>query len=325
LFFSAPVCEYRGAIPLRFVRLKVFVATRREDVPANCAKYISVDGAVPGAALTWDHHQTGERINLEAMPDEFDPSDYDGVGTTLADADALSSVVAVMAGGKALLPARARAVLESASFWCDHLRGHPEHDAETNRIGRGLLDAIDQRIGSRRRGSATPVFAALAGELGHAIDKGSPLPFVDTWNEQLERADRIVREGRLVDYGDIALVDLRGAPRVDPAALYARHDCPVAVHVERHDDGGFRYTVGIHPGVASAPSDLGPALIALARAEYEKGAPALSPGFGPGTENWGGRARVFGSPWNYGSRLTPDEIVTVVRDALGLARTDDRA
>jgi hypothetical protein len=303
---------------LPFTHLCVFVATRAEDVPAGCARYISVDGAVPGASLTWDHHQTGERINLEAMPDEFDASDYQGVGTTLPDADALSSVVAVIAGGKARLPGGARAVLESASFWCDHLRGHPEHDPETNRLGRGLLDAIDLRIGSLRRAGATPVFAALAGELGRAIVDGSPLPFVDTWTEQLELGERVVQQGCLTTHGSVALVDLRGLPRVDPAALYARHQCPVAVHVERHDDGGPRYTVGTHPGVASAPDDLRPALAALARAEYAKGAPALSPEFGPGTENWGGRARVFGSPWNYGSRLTPEQVVATVRDALGL-------
>jgi hypothetical protein len=282
------------------------------------ARTLSVDGAVPGAALTWDHHQTGERINLEAMPDEFDPSSYDGVGTTLADADALASVVAVMAGGKARLPARARAILESASFWCDHLGPHPDHDPAINRLGRGLLDAIDLRIGSLRRAAASPVFAALAAELGHAVEDGSPLPFIDTWSEQEKLAGRAVEEGRLVTHGNVALLDLRGFPRVDPGALYARHQCPVAVHVERHDDGGPRYTVGIHPGIATAPDDLRPALAALARAEYAKGAPALSPDFGPGTENWGGRARVFGSPWNYGSRLTPDQVVATVRDALCL-------
>jgi hypothetical protein len=305
-------------VPLPFAHLCVFVATRPEDVPPGCTRTLSVDGAVPGAALTWDHHQTGERINLEAMPDEFDASGYDGVGTTLADADALASVVAVMAGGKARLPTRARAILESASFWCDQLRPHPDHDPEVNRLGRGLLDAIDLRIGSLRRAAASPVFAALAAELGRAIAEESLLPFVDTWSEQEKLAERVAREGRLVTSGNVALVDLRGFPHVDPAALYARHQCPVAVHVERHDDGGHRYTVGIHPGIATAPDDLRPALAALARAEYAQGAPALSPDFGPGTENWGGRARVFGSPWNYGSRLTPRQVVTMVREALGL-------
>ncbi len=304
-------------MPLPFAHLRVFIATRPEDVPPECTRTLSVDGAVPGATLTWDHHQTGERINLEAMPDEFDATGYDGVGTTLPDADALASVIAVMAGGKARLPAGPRAILESASYWCDHLVGHPEHDPETNRLGRGLLDAIELRIGSLRRGQATPVFAQLAAELGRAVAEGSPFPFADTWSEQLRLARRVAEEGRLVTDGRVALVDLRGLPRVDPAALYAQHRCPVAVHVERHDDGGPRYTVGTHPSVAS-PGDLFPALAALARAEFAKGPPARSPDFGPGTENWGGRARVFGSPWNYGSRLTPEEVVATVREKLGL-------
>src|SRR5512134_889990 len=104
--------------------LVVFVATRLEEVPAGCTRYLSVDGSVPGHALRWDHHVTGERINLEAMPDVIDARDYDGVGTTLADADALASVVAVLLGGKERIPAGARGVLESASFWCDHLKAH---------------------------------------------------------------------------------------------------------------------------------------------------------------------------------------------------------
>jgi hypothetical protein len=303
---------------LRFGHLAVFVATRSEDVPPDCARYLSVDGSVPGAELTWDHHLSGERINLEAMPEEFDAADYQGVGTTLPDADALASVVAVLLGGKARLPAQARAILESASFWCDHLRAHPEHDPGINRLGRGLLDAIDGRIGSLRGAAATPVFARLAFELAAIAQQAKPFPCEDRWGAEIERAERAVAEGRLVAYGPVMLVDLRGFGQVDPAALYAQHRCGVAVHVDRHDDGGPRYTVGTHPGVESSPVDLGPALQALARAEYTHGPPALSAHPSPSSENWGGRARVFGSPWNYGSRLTPEHVVALVRQALGL-------
>ena len=67
--------------------LTIFVATRREDVPAGCERYLSVDGTVPGNTLRWDHHVTGHAINLDAMPERLDARSYDGVGTTLADAD----------------------------------------------------------------------------------------------------------------------------------------------------------------------------------------------------------------------------------------------
>ncbi len=302
--------------------LIIFVATRQEDVPQGCVRYLSVDGSVPGCALRWDHHVTGERINLEAMPGRFEASEFDGVGTTFADLDALASVVAVLFGGKAELPAEARAVLESASFWCDHLRAHPEHDAATNRLGRGLLDAIDAEFEGERRAAGSAKFARLARDLARRIVAGEPLPFLDAWPEQMRRARDVQARGQLQCRGAVALVDLRDAPEIDPAAVYALHECPLSVHVREHEVGGPRYTVGVHPGVEGAPRDIRAALTALAHAEFERGPPALSPEPQPGSENWGGRARVFGSPWNYGSRLEPDEVVEIVGRALRLG-TDE--
>ena len=299
--------------------LVVFVATRAEDVPAGCKRFISVDGSVPGYTLRWDHHVSGERINLEAMPDVFDASEFDGVGTTLADADALASVVAVMLGGKGRIAAEALAILESASYWCDHLRGHPSHADEVNRLGRGLLDAIDARLEGKQREAASVEFAVLATEIAEKVAQGEPLPFLDRFAEHQRRAAAVKSDGKLTELGEIALVDLRDAPEIDPAAVYELHVCPVSVHVDRHEDGGPRYTVGVHPHLHRAPSDIRPALRALARAEHEHGPPALCPSSEPGSENWGGRARVFGSPWNYGSRLSSEEVVRIVAEALGLA------
>ena len=300
--------------------LCVFVATRRADVPAPLAHYLSVDGSVPGSAVRWDHHVTGERINLEAMPPHVDAAEFDGVGTTLADADALASVVAVLLGGKARIPPPALELLESASYWCDHLRAHPDHTDEVNRLGRGLLDAIDHRLQGRGRRASGEAFAVLCREIAEGIARGETLPYLDTWPEQVRRARALADAGALQLCGQIALVDLRGAPDIEPAAIYAEHPCPVAVHVERHDDGGPRYTVGLHPHLEAAPTDLREALWALARAEFACGPPALAAEPYPGNENWGGRARVFGSPWNYGSRLPPGTVVDIVAQALGLTR-----
>jgi hypothetical protein len=305
-------------VEIPHTHLTIFVATRQEDVPPGCVRYLSVDGSVPGCALRWDHHVSGERINLEAMPERFDATGFDGVGTTFADLDALASVVAVLFGGKAELPSEARAVLESASFWCDHLRAHPGHDAETNRLGRGLLDAIDAELEGDRRAAGSDRFARLARDIAGRIANSDPLPFLDAWREQLQRARQVEQDGKLQRRGAVALVDLRDAPEIDPAAIYALHDCPLSVHVKEHEAGGPRYTVGVHPGIDGAPQDIRAALAALARAEFEHGPPALSPEPQPGSENWGGRARVFGSPWNYGSRLGPDEVVAIVARSLGL-------
>lgn len=301
--------------PAPHAALGVFVATRLEDVPEGGRRYISVDGSVPGAEVTWDHHVTGEPINLDAMPEVFDAGGFDAVATTSPDADALVSVVAVLHGGKGRLPREVRAVFESAAYWCDHLRGHPALDAETTRRGRGLFDHVATGIAGTRAERAQR-FVEFARDLSARVERGAPLPFLDVWPEQVALAGRLVAEGRLKPHGHVMLIDLRGAPPIDPAALYAEHALPVSVHVERHDDGGPRYTVGLRPGPDVPLRDLIPALHALALAEHAHGPPALAPDPVPGAENWGGRATVFGSPWNYGSRLEPAEVAEIVERAL---------
>jgi len=305
-------------MPVPHGHLVVFVATRPTDVPPGCAKFLSVDGSVPGYTLRWDHHVSGEPINLDAMPDRFDASGFDGVGTTAADADALASALAVLFGGKACIPPEPRALLESASFWCDHLCGHPGHTEQVNRRGRGLLDAIDSRLQPVRRAASSAAFSAVTRELANLVANGQPLPFVDSWRLHERRVQRVAELGKIRCCGAIALVDLRDAPDIDPAAVYAQHRCPLSVHIRAHEDGGHRYTVGTHPHLESAPTDIRAALVALAAAEFEHGPPALSASSEPGQENWGGRARVFGSPFNYGSRLAPTQVAEIISRALRL-------
>lgn len=295
--------------------LTVFVATRREQVPPRLGRYISVDGTVPGAVLCWDHHVTGERINLDAMPDVIDTRGFDGVGTTLADADAVASVVAVLLGGKAALPPGYRATLEAASHWCDHLAPHPQHDDEHNRLGRGLLDAINDKLA---HGSPSDGFASACLQVFACIQRGEPLPFSDRWSQQQQRAEQLDLAGKILRTGPVAVIDLRGAPPVEPLATYLLVHHPVAVAVDGHARGGLRYTVGVNPSVGLRPDDLGPALRALAAAEFSHGPPCLRPEPVAGNENWGGRRTVFGSPWNYGSRLAIPEVARLTAEALGL-------
>lgn len=304
--------------------LRVFVATRREDVPAGCYRYLSVDGSVPGAALTWDHHVTGEAINLDAMPARIDARGFDGVGTTLADADALASVVAVMAGGAARIPRGVLDVLRAASHRCDHLIAHPGVDPESDRLGVGLLGWTDDALAVAHGDGA--VFARLCRDVADRVARGEALPYSTASADAMRaRAERLDADGRITREGPIARIDLRGEPALAPEAWYARVSSGVGVAVEDHRDGGVRYTVGVNPFADDPPKDLRPCLAALAAAEFAKGPPALRATPGPGSENWGGRATVFGSPWNYGSRLTPDEVVAIVRAALPAARRVDIA
>lgn len=298
--------------------LPLFVATRPEQVPAGCTRVLSLDGSVPGFAVRWDHHTTGERVNLDAMPEVVDLTEFDGIGTTMADMDAVASVVAALLGGRAALPLHARAVLESASCWCDHLTPHPGLDAETNRLGRGLLDATNAQL-QGAPASTSDRFATVCRDLAGRIERGEPLPFADHAAQVRRIAERVVREGRLRQIGQVALVDLRDLGAVDPLAIYELHEAPLCVAIEDHRGGGLAYTVGTNPRVSTRPTDLGPALRALAAAEHAHGPPAKGPEPVPANETWGGRATVFGSPWNYGSRLAPEEVVRLVAQALGLA------
>lgn len=284
--------------------LRIFVATRPEDVP--CRHFVSVDGSVPGAALTWDHHRSGEAINLDAMPEHADLSAFDGIGTTMADTDAVASVVAALAGGKGALAPDVRRVLEAASHRCDHLAAHPGVDPETDHLGQGLHAWVS---GELNRGRPFE-------EVCLEVAATRPLPWLDPAAEVAPMAG-LLRQGRIDVEGPVAMADLRGLPPLSPEALYAQHRCAVMVVVQEHPQGGTSYTVGVHPGVPH-PDDLGPAMRALAAAEFAHGPPARSPEPVPGAENWGGRRTVFGSPWNYGSRLAPDEVRALVTGALGL-------
>ncbi|MBT3223743.1 MAG: hypothetical protein HN348_32135 [Proteobacteria bacterium] len=296
----------------------IFIATSIEDVPDECRVFASVDGSVPGAAATWDHHRSGEIINLDAMPEHLEPREFDGVGTTMADMDAAASVVVFLLGGCAAVPAAARAVLESASHWCDHLGPHPSHGNQTNRLGRGLRDAFDTELAatSGREGAVFENFCRL---LLMCIQEGRTLPFRHTDQDiQRHKAKSAYKAGRLRTIGGVAIADMRGLGEIDPLVLYEMHEQPIGVFVETHKSGGRQYTIGTNPFVGTRPDDLTVALKALAAAEFRHGPPCLAEEPVPGSENWGGRKTVFGSPWNYGSRLEPEEVAQVAAEALGL-------
>lgn len=294
-------------------RVRVFTATRLDQVPSRCRRVLSLDGAVPGAAVTYDHHQTGERINLDALPAIVDPTQFDGIATTLADTDALASVVAVLLGGPARLPPQARAVLEAASHRCDHLIPHPDHSADIDDLGSGLNNYVGGELANTPQSRRSGRFASLCWEVYRAARDGRAMPSSPhpVWVEAVvavERAGHV----RLLD--DVLVVDLRehGRLHVRPDAWYTRNPtCRACVIAERHPGGGPRYTVGRNP-LDRRGVDMSPALAQLARMEFRHGPPALGPDAVPGNENWGGRRDVGGSPWNFGSRLDLAEVVHVV-------------
>ncbi len=291
----------------------VFSATSLDEVPPSCVRYASVDGSVPGARVTWDHHVTGEPINLDALPERIDPSRFDGVCTTHPDTDALASVVAVLAGGPTALPAPVLDVLRAASHRCDHLVAAPGLPPEVDAAGLGLHRWVVAALTEAQTPAAkSRVFGELCETVWARVQSGEPLPAQGEAVEGGATASELLDEGRLVALGEVGLADLRGGRGLDPRVLYETLDTALGVFVDDHPRGGLRYTVGRNPLRSDAPDDLGGLLRALARREHAHGPPCLAPEPVPGAENWGGRATVFGSPWNYGSRLSVREVVEVL-------------
>jgi hypothetical protein len=299
--------------------IRLFVATALEQIPGDVTRFVSVDGTVPGCALAWDHHVTGEPTNLDCMPAAIDLGGFDGLATTMADTDAVASAVVALLGGRDAVPPHLYAVFVSASHWCDHLRAYPEHTEDTSRLGRGLLDHVATLLAAAAPAQKSATFEAICRGLEADVRAGRPLPFRDGFAVHRARAADLVREGRIYAVGPVGVLDLRDVPSIDPAAAYERVAERVALFVYRHNDGRLRYTVGVNPNGPSPLPDLIPALDALATAEFSHGPPALAPSRRPGSENWGGRAAAGGSPWNYGSRLAIDEVAEIVTKALGLA------
>jgi hypothetical protein len=301
---------------MALVLLPVFTATRLEQVPAGMRSYLSVDGTVPGACRAYDHHVTGEPINLDAMPADVDTASIDAVCTTQADADAMASMVAVMFGGASRVPAAALCVLKSASWWCDHLVGHPALDDNANRLGLGLRGALAHALGDLHTPETGAPLQAFVHAAALAAAAGQALPFAPEDTHELDVARKLDGEGRLLRVGRVAILDTRGVDRPRPEAVYRLHGCPVGLTFGQHRGGGLKYTVGVNPFVRPVVQDLRPALRAVAAAEFLLGPPVLGPLPEPGQENWGGRAAVFGSPWNHGSRLEPLMVAKLVEENL---------
>lgn len=293
--------------------IRLFVAARIQDVPKDVHRYASVDGVVPGATWVWDHHQSGEPINLDVLPEHFDPEVLDGLASTHVDSDGILSAVTVLLGGKAHLTPEQRALFATACHYCDHLTPHPDYDAEANARGERLHRAIMHGL-SRIQGRSAR-FEQRVCDLFARIQAGEPLPERDPAEDYDPDLARTLRaQGRIRRVGDVALVDLSGLHHPDVWSVYAAHGAPVGVHYDRHRDGGFVYSVGINPVGGRKLRDLRPVLKKVAAREYAFGPPTLSPD--PGELNWGGRAEVFGSPWNYGSRIAPEQLGKIIQEAL---------
>jgi hypothetical protein len=294
----------------------VAFAVAARVAPDSPRPVVAVDGPVEGADVRYDHHATGEAVNLLAIPEQ--PPAPATIATTMLDGDAVISaaVVLLRAAGEGSVVKAHWPVLYEAAHWCDHLIASGRYpEAERAGLGlhcwlkdRGLAmgEALAWAAGEvrTRDGSAPQVMpsertrSAVFRDLTRAVVSGLRLGDLPCDFAYLDRLGAMEHEARR----SIALVDgpitvLRPDAFIDPLAMYRVVETDAVVVARRHrDGGGVHYTLGVHPR-AYGRVDIRPALAALARKEA----------------GWGGRATAGGSPLDRPSRLHVDDVVAALR------------
>jgi hypothetical protein len=268
-----------------------FVVTVSPIAADHPRPVVGVDGPVAGADATYDHHATGEVVNLLAVPTRVPRPRT--LATTMLDADAVLSaaVVLLRSAGEEDAVQEVWPVIFEAAHLCDHLVPSGFH-LQAERAGLGLYCWLKER-GFASEGSRASVFRALTLAMVSAIRDGV-LPFDLTYLERLDRMEREAHAAIQTIAGRVTVLAPVGY--VDPLALYRVVDTDLSLIAIPREDGATGYHLGVHPR-AYAHVDLRPALAALAAQE-------------PG---WGGRANTGGSPLEKGSRLPVAAVLAALR------------
>lgn len=290
-----------------------FVVTTRL-VESNRRPVVGVDGPVQGADVCFDHHTTGERVNLLAVPEAVP---FPGtIATTMLDSDAIISAAVVLLRGKGE-NSEVRAVREAlyeAAHYCDYLLPSGNYP-QAEEAGLGLHCWLKEKgftlgevrawaVGELRpdgnkrlrpvpsQRTQSEVFRDLTLALVTAIQRGS-LPRDFTYMERLKEMEREAKRAILRVEGNVTV--LSPDRYIDPLALYHVVDTDLVVIMGKLANGVFRYSIGVHPRAYSR-RDLRPVFDRLN---------TLEPG-------WGGRANAGGSPFVNGSRISVDDLLALL-------------
>lgn len=289
---------------------------------------VAVDGPVRGVDFLFDHHATGHPVNLDAIPDQVVRPRT--IATTMVDTDAVLSaaVVILRAAGEHERIEAVWPVLYEAAHLCDHLIPSGKHPAAAQpglglhcwlkTHGLALMEVLAWAAGEvKATGSAEEprlapspytrarVFRELTRAMVTAIRLGR-LPCDFAYLERLAAMEDLARQAICRVEGPVTL--LTSDHYLDPLALYRVVATDLAVQYRVLADGGYRYSIGVHPQ-AYGRVDLRPLFARLS---------ALEPG-------WGGRATAGGSPLEGGSRLCPDDLVQLLTRFLGEEASQDPA
>ena len=300
-----------------------FVGDRIPDDADIPRPVVTVDGEVVGEDVAFDHHRTGEGVNLDSLPTER--IEIGTIATSMIDTDSVVSAAVLLARQRGQVPSDALwAALRAACYYCDHLVAPPGCDEQASRQGLGLHCWVKQmglawtEMDAWASGSVTvkdgwsrarPVRShrsELYRRLARAVDCAINIGVLPQDTAYLARLDAMRENGRrqvVDDDGRICMVS--GDEYVDPLAMYAVTRAPVLVRrvVDDQTTPGhwtMRYTIGVSPHTTE---DLDATVLARELARIE---PA------PRDPSWGGRGNVIGSPRVGGTRLQPSQIWSAV-------------
>jgi hypothetical protein len=272
---------------------------------------IAVDGSVQGADVCFDHHASGEAVNLLAIPATVPRPGT--LVTTMLDGDAVISaaVVLLRAAGQEAPIRAAWPVLHEASYYCDWLGASGEYvDAEAAGLGLhcwlkehgfalgeilawGARELRADEAGHMRPTPSRATQSLVFGHLTRAVVTGVAMGALPRDLRYLDRLPAMERDAqRAIVRVDGQVTVLAPTAYLDPVAYYRVVKTDLVVVTGPAPAGRWRYSIGVHPR-AYARIDLGPLLDALARQE-------------PG---WGGRRNAGGAP-RVGSLLSLDDLVT---------------
>ena len=278
------------------------------------APIVCVDGEINGETLAYDHHRSGEYVNLLAIPEH--PVLPATLATSMIDTDAIISgaVLLLKAWNETEQLDGVFPTLLDACSWCDHLMPTGDFDEVTERAGLGLhlwLKTMGFRRGELHawsrgqlsmQGSHTHIhldndfrgdlFRELVQAMLHAIRLGN-LPSDEDWLHRFDGMRKAARRDLVCHGPDVSLV----LPReyIDPLALYAAIDSRVVITARPDDSGRNRYSIGVNPRTGKG-LDLR-ALTSLLNLD-ESG--------------WGGRQNVIGSPRQCGSAVPAGKLQAIV-------------
>lgn len=279
-----------------------FVVTQDSSDLDNYAveDVLFVDGSLKGYRA-YDHHISGEKINLDAMPEIIEDIPKI-VATTQIDSDAICSAVTVYFGGEKHIDKTYIDIFRCASMYCDYLIPNDNFNQETNQRGLGLHLYLKERglILTKRYLEVTfrersETFSDLCYELIDIIKNNKQLPNDTSYLNRIAEQQKTVEKH--IVYKDDLITVLHVKTFIDPIASYKVVKTPILIVSSKLGHELIKYSLGVNPKYYGKYEIKN--LLSLLHNKYEEG--------------WGGRNIAGGGPYQ-GSELSIEELVKIIHE-----------